>query len=135
MVGCDRIVSAEGGDFAFRRISRKVDRVAFGSQIGQHVSHPAIRYDIARSDDCHFVAQRLGFFEIVGSENDGDSSFIEILEKFPHAPAEFDIHASRWFVENEDLRLVDERSGNHEPSLHSTRESHGHRVQLVSESQ
>src|SRR5690606_41438221 len=70
---------------------------------------------------------------IVRGENDGDSLTIQLGQKRPHGAAQLDIDASSGLVENQQTRLMDQRSSDHQASLHAAREHPRGDVTLVPE--
>src|SRR3989344_4777030 len=97
--------------------------------------HRAARNDFTFIYDSDVFAKLLGFFEVVGGEQDGEARFAQPREVIPHAAAELDVYARGRLVEDEESRLIDQRARNHEATLHAARERHRILVHLFAEPQ
>jgi hypothetical protein len=65
------------------------------------------------------ITQCLYFFEIVrGEEYRHSCFFLQFLEVFPHTSPESNIDSCCWLIEDEEFRLMDEGSSEHESSFH-----------------
>ncbi len=56
----------------------------------------------------------------MGGEDDGNALLVQLGEKAPHRTAQFDINPGRWLIENQQTRLMHQRSGDHQAALHPT---------------
>ena len=75
--------------------------------------------DLAVIDDADAVGHFFGFFDVVGGENDGDPGCAQRAHQLPHLLAQFDIDARGRLVEKQNLRLVRQRLGDHQPAFHA----------------
>ncbi len=82
----------------------------------------AERFDFSFGNDGDATGEGLDFFHVVGGEKDGGAGFVEFAYKVPELATEFDVHPSRWFVEDEELWFVDECFAYQEAALHATGE-------------
>ena len=82
----------------------------------------AIRsYYAAVIDNCHPVAELLGLLHIMGSQENGHGITLpELQNKIPDNSARLRIETGGRFVEEKDLRFVDQYSGNLKASPHAT---------------
>jgi len=65
--------------------------------------------------DRHAIAELFGLVHVVGGEQDGSPAGAELLDQFPELPARLRIEPGRRFIEKEELRLADKRTGKREP--------------------
>ena len=84
-------------------------RVALGD-------HPAV------VDDAQTVAKPLGLFHGVGGEKNGHALALEVQEPVPQGVARLGVQAGGGFVEDEQVRPVDDGPGQHEPAGHAAGE-------------
>ena len=70
-------------------------------------------------DDADAVGHFFGFFDVMRSENDGDPRCAQGAHQLPHLFAQLDVDARGRLVEKQDLRLVRQRLGNHQPAFHA----------------
>lgn len=68
-------------------------------------------------------------------EYDGRSAFIEFSEEVIHLSPELYIHARCRLIEDEDIRIMHERTSNHESALHPTRERASLAISLFPETE
>ncbi len=71
----------------------------------------------------------------MGGEDDGDAAFAQAPHHLPHVAAKLDVDAGGGFVQEQDLRLVAERLGDHHPPLHAAGERRDLGVLLVPQGQ
>ncbi len=75
--------------------------------------------DLAVVDDADPVGHVLGFLDVMRGEDDGDAGGAQFAHQLPHVLAQFDVDAGGRLVEKQDLRLVRQRLGDHQPALHA----------------
>ena len=68
------------------------------------------------------VAQLFGLVHVVGRQHERHPALLESIQAVPQQMAGLRVEAGRRFVEQQERRLVDERSGDRQPSLHPARE-------------
>lgn len=68
-------------------------------------------------------------------EDDSCSAFIEFSEEVIHLSPELYIHARCRLIEDEDIRIVHERTSDHQSALHPTRERTGLTISLFPETE
>src|SRR3546814_4446145 len=73
--------------------------------------------------------------DVVGGQDDGDAAFAQAADHLPHVAAQLDVDPGGGLVQEEDLRLVAERLGDHHPPLHAAGQRHDLGVLLVPEGQ
>ena len=73
--------------------------------------------DAALVDDGHAVAELLGLLDVVGGEQDGALLAAEVLHQLVNLQARLRIEAGRRLVEEQHLRIVEEREGQRQALL------------------
>ena len=68
------------------------------------------------------VAELLGLVHVVGGEDEADALLLEPEEAVPQDVAGLRVEAGGRLVEQQDLRLVDERAGDRQPAPHAAGE-------------
>src|SRR4051812_11010209 len=91
--------------------------------------------ELALADHPDPVGHLLGLFDVMGGEDDGHAGRAERAHEAPHVLPELDVDAGRRLVEEQDLRLVGQRLGDHHPALHAAGQRHDLAVLLVPERQ
>ncbi|MNP01486.1 hypothetical protein D3C76_933040 [compost metagenome] len=86
-------------------------------------------------DDADVAAQLLSLFQIMGGEDDGDAFLVQLGEEAPHRTAQLDIDPGGRLVENQQARLMDQRPGNHQPTLHAPGQRTRLHIALVPQAQ
>jgi len=89
--------------------------------------------DLTFADDPDPVGHLLGLFDIVGGQDNRDTLLAQPADHLPHVAPQLDVDAGGRLVEEQDLRLVRERLGDHHPPLHPSGERHDLAVSLVPE--
>ncbi len=64
-------------------------------------------------------------------QDDRRPAGVDVADQVPHRPADFDIHAGRGLVQDQQARLVDHRAGDHQAAFHAARQGAGGFVMLV----
>src|SRR5207248_2690460 len=77
------------------------------------------------------VAQGLGFLEVVRGQDDRLASLPEVGNEIPERTSRGRVQARRGLVEEEELRVVDERERNRQPLALAAREMARLRVPLL----
>ena len=77
--------------------------------------------DLTPLNDRHTLAEFFRLFQIMCGEQNGFSFLTQLCEVLPHTVAQFHVHTGGGFVQNNQLRVVDEGARNHEATFHSTR--------------
>ena len=67
--------------------------------------------------DGHPVAQPLGFFHVVGGEQDGAAGGLEALDQAPELPPGLGVEPGGGLVEEEELGVADQGAGECQPLL------------------
>src|SRR5690606_8181919 len=70
--------------------------------------------EAALVDDRDPVGHLLGLLDVVGGQDDGDAGIAQAPDDLPHVAAQFHVDAGRRLVEEEYLRLVGKRLGDHD---------------------
>ena len=91
--------------------------------------------DLALVDDADAVGHLLGLFDVMRGQDDGDAFGLQRPHHFPHALAQFDVDAGGGLVEEQHLRLVRQRLGDHHPALHAAGQGDDLGVLLVPQRQ
>src|SRR3569833_3100295 len=68
------------------------------------------------------AAPRLGFFQIMRGQEDGMPFTVEAADEFPQRAAQVDVDPGSRLVEYDDRRLVHQRLGHQQATLHATRQ-------------
>ena len=100
-------------------------------QPAQEATHAITLDDVAVIDDGDVAAQRFGFLEVMGGEDDGRPAGVDLAQEIPHRAPHFDIYARGGLIENQEARLVHERPRDHEATLHASRERAGDAATLI----
>ena len=77
---------------------------------GTGVGHPPGR------DDHHLIGQRVGFFQILGGQQHGGAGPGEVPHRVPQHEAALRVQAGGGLIEEQHLRLVQQRRGHVEPA-------------------
>jgi hypothetical protein len=83
--------------------------------------------DLRVVHDDEAVAQLLGLVHVVRGEDERDAALLEPVQPVPHHVPGLRVQAGGWLVEDEDVRVVDQRPGDRETAFHPARQ----RVDLV----
>jgi hypothetical protein len=92
-------------------------------------------HDNSLIDNCDIATEILCLLEIVSGEDDCDSRLIQLPEKIIHPESELEIYSGGRLIEDEKVWIMDECSGNHQSSLHTSRESTRCNIPLFPESE
>jgi hypothetical protein len=65
------------------------------------------------------ISHFLGLLDIMSGQDDGDARCAQLAHDLPHVLAQLDIDAGGRLVQEQDLRLVRQRLGDHHPALHA----------------
>ena len=90
---------------------------------------------LALVDHAHAIGHLLGLLDVVRGQDDGHALVAELAHQRPHVAAELDVDAGRRLVEEQDVRLVRQRLGDHHAPLHAARERLDAVVALLPERQ
>ena len=82
-------------------------------------------------DDADPVGHLLRLVDVVRGQDDGDAAGAQPPHERPHVAPELDVHAGGRLVEEQNLRLVRQRLGDHHPALHPPGERHDPASALV----
>ena len=99
-------------------------------QLEQQPVHAIGFGDPPAIDDRDVAAQVLGFFQVVGGQDDGGASFIDALHEFPHGTANLDVHPCGGLIQDQQAGFVYQGAGNHQAALHATGKAAGYLVAL-----
>ncbi|CAM5409959.1 hypothetical protein SGLAM104S_08989 [Streptomyces glaucescens] len=75
--------------------------------------------EVAVVEDGDAVGELVGFFEVLGGEEDGDAVGDEVADDLPHVVAGAGVEAGGGFVEEDDAGGADEGHGDVEAALHA----------------
>ena len=99
----------------------------FTLQFAQHGTHRSVFDNPPFINNCDIAAQRFGFLEIMGGQNDRGSCRVDLTQEVPHRTSNFDIDTRGRLIENQQSGFVDERPCDHQAALHSA----GQRTRLI----
>ena len=89
--------------------------------------------ELSAIDDGDVVAQRLGFFEVVCGEENGDATGVHLLHVGPQALTQFDVDAGGRLVQHQNRRRVQHRLGDQQAAAHAARQGAGIGFRFVGE--
>ena len=75
--------------------------------------------ELALVDDADAIGHLLGLFDVVRGEDDGDAALAQASHQLPHVAAQLNVDAGGRLVEEQDLRFVRQRLGDHHAPLHA----------------
>ena len=90
---------------------------------------------LAAIDHADAVGHLLGFLDVMRGEDDGDARLTHRPHQAPHVLPQLDVDAGGRLIEEQDLRLMRERLGDHDAALHAAGQRHDLAVLLVPERQ
>src|ERR1700675_1235038 len=82
------------------------------------------QHQCAFVDDADSVGHFLGLLDVMGGQDDGDAFGAQAAYQCAHVAAQFAVHARRWFIQEQYLRLVGQRFGDHHAALHAAGQFH-----------
>jgi hypothetical protein len=100
---------------------------------GDQLARAAFGDLLAMIDDDQPVAQALGFIHEMRGQDQGFAGGFELLEAFPDQVAGLRVEAGGWFVEKDDVGVVDQRAGQGQAPLHAAGEGRDAGVGLAGE--
>lgn len=100
----------------------QVQHKSLDMQRAEQFAHAGVFDNGAVVDDADVAAQLLGLFQVMRGQDDGDAFLVELGEKAPHRPTQLDIDARGWLVEDQQAWLVNQCTGDHQPTLHAARQ-------------
>ena len=104
--------------------------------LGQQGRRAVQRHQLATLEHANAVAQRLGFFKVVGGQqHSGALLFVEAGNELPQGLAQFHVHAGRGLIQHDDRRAVHQRLRHQHAALHAAAELAHVRVGLVQKAQ
>ena len=115
-----------------RSIGRELDDVLGAERRDQLARRPE-RDDLAVVHDRHAIAQPLRFVHVVRREHDRAARALELVDEIPELPARLRIEPGRRLVEEQQLRIADQRAGEREPLLLAARQRADARAPLLLE--
>ena len=121
-------------DFIAGQIGQRRDRVAqvededLRLELADHVAHPVVLDDPAFIDDRDVAAEIFRFLEIVSRENDGRAAGIDGAQEVPHRATNLDVDPGGRLIQDQQARLVHQRSRDHQAALHATGQRARHRT-------
>jgi hypothetical protein len=65
------------------------------------------------------VGHLLGFFDVVGGQDDGYAALAQSAHHLPHVAPQLDVNPCRGFVQKQDARFVRECLRDHHAALHA----------------
>ena len=110
---------------------RKVNRKLSVCSLRSSVAHAVALDDAAVIDDGDVAAEALRLFQIVRGQDDGGALLVDLAQELPHRAADFDVHAGRGLVQDQQPRLVHQRARDHQPPLHAAGQRARHALALV----
>ena len=75
--------------------------------------------DRALVDDGNLFTQTLGFFQVMSGQDDGCAAAVNLLQKIPGGAAQFHVYAGRRFIQQQQLRFMDQGSCDHQSAFES----------------
>lgn len=79
---------------------------------------PTIGDDLPLVHDHQTVTKPLGLIHVMSRDNEGDSALLQPLERIPDGESRLRVQASSWLIQDDQIRIGDQCSGNQEASLH-----------------
>ena len=79
----------------------------------------SLGHDLGLVHDHEVVAQLLGLVHVVGRDDERRAAALELIEALPQQVARLGVQAGRRLVEDDEVRLVDERAGDRQAPLHA----------------
>jgi len=70
------------------------------------VFHAGALDQLALVDNADVATQAFGLFQVMGRQNDGGATRIQVAQVGPHGTPDLDIHACRRLIENQQFRFV-----------------------------
>ena len=86
------------------------------------LARAALGHDLRLVHDDEPVAQLLRLVHVVRRQHERDAALLEPVEPVPQEVAGLRVEPGRRLVEEQDGRLVDERAGDRQASLHAARQ-------------
>src|SRR5438067_377774 len=125
-VGQDLDALGDALELAIERWSRVNRKAEFEHLAGRVLVDQATRRpgrdDLRLVHHDQPVAQLLGLVHVVRGQDDGHALLLEPVKAIPNQVPRLRVEAGRGLVEQEKAGLVDERTGDREPSFHATGE-------------
>ena len=87
--------------------------------LDEHMRWP-LGDDAAAVHDHEAIAELLGLVHVMRGQDQGDAVALELEQPLPQQVASLGIEARGRFVQQQDLRVVDQRPGDGEPPAHSS---------------
>ena len=97
-------------------LDRELDDV-LAAEPGDQLPRRAQGDDLALVDDRDAIAEPFGLVHVVGGEKNGPAAFPQAANDVPELAARLWVQARGGLVEEEQLRVADQRNGNREPLL------------------
>ena len=97
---------------------------------GDQLARSPARDDLTVVHDRHAIAELLGFVHVVRRQQDRAPGPLELVDEIPELPAGLRIESGRRLVEEQEVRIADERAGEREPLLLAAGERADPRVAL-----
>ena len=76
-------------------------------------------HDLAAVDDRDLIAELLGFFQIVGGQDDRYTQLVQTGDVLPELAAQLDVDAGGGLIQDQNRRLMDHGLGHHQTPLHA----------------
>src|SRR5690554_2956044 len=121
------------GEFAWHPVEFVLQLQAqfFFAQLGHQGVLVFHQDNLALANHPDAVRHFLGFFNVMGGQDNGCAVLAEFPDHLPHVAAKLYIHARGGLVQKQDARLVGQGLGNHHPPFHAARQRHDSVVALV----
>ena len=97
---------------------------------GNELARSPARDDLTVVHDRHAIAELLGFVHVVCRQEDRAPGPLELVDEVPELPAGLRIESGRRFVEEQEVRIADQRARQREPLLLAPGEHADARVAL-----
>ena len=94
----------------FRELQHDIAEVLLEQQL-----RSALRNDLSVVHDRDLVAERVGLVHVVRGQHDRLAAGLDQIDEVPEVPARLRVEAGRGFVEEEHLRVIDDRERHQEP--------------------
>src|SRR5690554_1438149 len=83
-----------------------IQHEGFYAQLLQQLALAGVPDDLAVINDRNVSAKRLGFFQVMGGQNDGGALAVHLFQELPHGAAQLDIYARGGLIENQQAWLM-----------------------------
>ena len=86
----------------------EIQRVVSNHQVARPLTH-----QLTFIDNSHMLAKTLRLLKVMGSKNNRHTSIIKFAQIVPHGTTDLDIYPGCWFIQNQQLGLMNQSASNH----------------------